>query len=134
MDSKEMKEGLHSIGMWLTDEEFERLMKCADPDGDGDVMYAEFAELLDHAMMTRDGRNAGAARQAAALEKLEEPAELRGAVDYVLPERLPPHSLSKERVQLLGLIMPSSHALSRTYCSCGNGSIVLIKIYSHFLS
>ena len=73
-----MKEGLHSIGMWLTDEEFERLMKCADPDGDGDVMYAEFAELLDHAMMTRDGRNAGAARQAAALDPVVEAARRKG--------------------------------------------------------
>jgi predicted nucleic acid-binding Zn-ribbon protein len=78
VDSKEMEEGLHSIGMWLTAEEFERLMRCADPDGDGDVMYTEFAELLDHALMTRDGRDAGAARKASALDPVVEAARRRG--------------------------------------------------------
>ena len=78
VDHQEMNEGLHSIGMWLNNEEFERLMKCADPDNDGEVKYTEFAELLDHALTTREGRNMGAAREASALDPLADAARRKG--------------------------------------------------------
>ena len=43
---QELKQGLHKLGERLNDVEIDALMEEADIDGDGNIDYGEFVELI----------------------------------------------------------------------------------------
>jgi hypothetical protein len=78
VDYEELEQGLHSINIWLSPDDFQRLLGYADPNGDGEIEYHEFAELLDHMLTMREGRDHSMQRGAAALDPMVNNARNKG--------------------------------------------------------
>ena len=78
VDYDELEAGLKSINIWLPPNDFQALLSFADPNGDGEIEYHEFAELLDHMMTMREGRDHTLQRGAAALDPMVSSARSKG--------------------------------------------------------
>ena len=78
VDYEELEAGLKSINVFLPPEDFQRLLRYADPNGDGEIEYHEFAELLDHMLTMREGRDNSMQRGAAALDPMVNNARNKG--------------------------------------------------------
>ena len=102
LDSRELKQGLASIGITLSDQDFTRLMSQVDGDADGKVSYDEFRKVRRMGRGggggRRDGemerwratRDTGEAKEAKEAKEKGEKGEKRKARDWTYTNSLPP--------------------------------------------
>jgi len=78
VDYEELKNGLEGINLFLPPKDFKSLISYADPNGDGEIEYHEFAELLDHMLTMREGRDHALKHGASGLDPMVSSARSRG--------------------------------------------------------
>jgi Ca2+-binding EF-hand superfamily protein len=78
VDYKELKRGLEGIHLFLSPTDFDALLAYADPNGDGEIEYHEFAELLDHMFTMREGRDHAMKRHSLSLDPMVSSARNKG--------------------------------------------------------